>query len=326
MSDETSKSKSIYGGSYKIKTEVLTRGLEGIKINEFKELGNRFKENMELLDYMISLPAIILAIERAKFNLVVVHIRAALRSGVRSIKEAKQEQRNKFLEEVKRIWEADYAPKAKELISEALDDGEKSFSEMLRSDIVYEPYRSLLYAGIVWTWCSFEVLMKDLWEAALNMRGKHTRKSTLRGISRLASIQSDSLIQGKYISLDYLAKYDYNLSNSLGTALVYKFDFTSPYGIKEAYLCAFPRSVAIRETLENKVLIELEARRNVIVHRAGILDAVFCDKTGTNRKEISNKLELSSEDVYEFGDAVIDIGLRVIKAVSSIISGRKAKT
>lgn len=325
MMDETSKTKPIYGGSYKIETEILTQGLEEIKIDEFKELGEKFKENMEQLDLMISLPITICTIERAKLSLLPLELRAEIRRRIRQAKSGKKEGREEYLKDKQAIWKTEYEPRMHEIVSEAMGKGEEIFGALLKEDFIYQPYQALLYAGIVWTWCSFEVLMKDLWEAALNMGGKQIRKNILGSITRSPRAQSDRFMQGKYLSLDYLAKFDYNLSSSLGRALSYKFDFSSPYGIKEAYLCTFPRSVTIKEALQNKALVELEARRSVIVHRAGVLDNEFCNKTGTKRREIGKKLELSSEDVYQFGNAVIDIGLKIMKAVSSIISRSKGK-
>lgn len=325
MSHDKGERESIYAGSYKIQTEVLTQWLEEIGLDELKELGERFKENMVQLDFMVSLPAIICAIESIRMDHLVLEIKARVKSRALKLEEANQEKRDKYREELKRIWKAEYEPKLGELVSKALDIGEDDFRKLLRYDIVYEPYRSLLYAGIVWTWCSFELLTKELWEAALNTRGKYVRKNILQGIGKSPRIQSDSPILGKYISLDYLAKYDYDLSNSLGTALSYKFDFTSCHGIKEAYSYAFPRSTTISEALDRNILIQLEVRRNVIVHKAGILDAAFCDKTCTDRKEIGSKLKVRSEDIYEFGNAVIDTGLCLMKAVSLIISRRKAE-
>ncbi len=53
----------------------------------------------------------------------------------------------------------------------------------------------------------------------------------------------------------------------------------------------------IKEALENKGLIQLEARRSLIVHRAGVIDATFCKKTEINQKEIGTYLNLSDEEV-----------------------------
>jgi hypothetical protein len=111
-----------------------------------------------------------------------------------------------------------------------MDKAEEKFSSMLKSPDVYKAYRSLLYSGVVFVWCSFEIFMKDLWETSLNIAGKHVKKMALGNIGKIENNDSYSGIRGKYVSLDNLGQYNFNISNKLGSILVNKFDFTSPYG------------------------------------------------------------------------------------------------
>jgi hypothetical protein len=197
---------------------------------------------------------------------------------------------------------------------------------MLEKAAIYKSYRSLLYSGIVFIWSSFEVFAKDLWETALNMAGKRVKTHALQNIDKIEDTNKYSGIKGKYISLDYLRQYNYNIKNKLGNILVNKFDFTSPYGIKEAYLYAFPKSTAIREAINSEGLVQLEARRSVIVHRAGIIDSPFCKKTGVDQKKIGTNLELSNEEVIDYGNITIDVALKMIKAITSILSSNTKET
>ena len=123
------------------------------------------------------------------------------------------------------IWKTKYEPKMDEIMDKAIKEEGESFSKLLESAYLYEPYRSLLYAGIVFTWCSFEVCMKDLWETALNIGNKLVMKTTLRNIVNIDKINNFYGIQGKYINLEYLAQYNYNVSDKLGSILVNKFVF-----------------------------------------------------------------------------------------------------
>jgi len=88
-------------------------------------------------------------------------------------------------------------------------------------------------------------------------------------------------------------------------------------------LCLFPKSTVIKEALENEGLIQLEARRSLIVHRAGVIDSAFCKKTGISEKEIGTYLHLSDEEVFEYGNVTIDVVSKTIKAVSAILSSRR---
>jgi len=103
-----------------------------------------------------------------------------------------------------------------------------------------------------------------------------------------------------------------------------KFDFTSVNGIREAYLCAFPKSANIRDALENKGIIGLEAIRNVVVHNAGIVDETFCKKVNASKSEIGERLQLNSHRLFNYGNSSIDVGLRIMTAVSSSLSYAKS--
>jgi len=55
------------------------------------------------------------------------------------------------------------------------------------------------------------------------MGSGHTKNNIIKGLS--SQEQFGDQIQGKYISLEYLAKYNYDISRNLGTVLKNKFDF-----------------------------------------------------------------------------------------------------
>lgn len=312
--------------SYKLDTDTLAEELKKIKKTPIKQIGNNFHDNLILVGFMISLPEIISALDHVKHNFYVLGLKEGLiegiRDGVLNLKRASEEDLEEYADNT---WKTKYEPKMDEIIDKAIKDGGESFSELMERAPFYESYRSLLYAGIVFTWCSFEVCMKDLWETALNTGNKLVMKTTLSNVSNIDRINNFSGIQGKSINLDYLAQYNYNVANKLGSILVNKFDFSSVYGIKQAYSCAFPRSTAIKEALENKELVQLEARRHIIVHKAGVIDDAFCKKTNVNKKLTGNKLGLSDEELSEFGNVAIDTVIQVIKAVSTILSVGKVK-
>ena len=324
---EQTEQKQTYKKGYGLKTETLEQETNKIDVEELRRLCLKFHENMETLYHMLLLPYVLCTDEFLAHNELLLTLEARLASKTTNKwgEEMSGEDRNRYLAEEKRIWETKYKPKKEQLFEEAFRKGEEKFGFMLKNPYIYNSYRSLLYSGIVFIWCSFEVFMKDLWEIALNMAGKRVKKIALVNIGKSEDANNYSGIKGKYISLDYLGQYNYNITNKLGSILVNKFDFTSPYGMKDAYLCAFPRSTTIREAVENEGLIQLEARRNVIVHRAGILDAAFCKKTGINQKEIGTNLQLSEEEVLGYGNVTIDVALKMIKAVSSILSSSKKK-
>lgn len=322
---EQTEEKQIYKKTYNIKIEALEQEISKIELKGLRELCHGFYENMDTLSTMVILPAILCSNEFMRFNYVLLSLEAMLASKTENWEKASEEDKKRYSEEEKRIWETKYKPKGEQLARDAASKGVDKFSFMLKRPDIYKSYRVLLYSAIVFVWCSFEIFMKDLWETSLNIAGKRVKKMALGNIGKIENNDSYSGIRGKYVSLDNLGQYNFNISNKLGSILVNKFDFTSPYGIKEAFICLFPKSTAIKEALENEGLKQLEARRSVIVHRAGMLDATFCQKTGINRKEIGTYLQLSDEEVFDYGNVTIDIALKMIKAISSILSSSKKK-
>lgn len=324
---EKREEEQTYKKGYGLNIDTFEQETNKIEVKELRELCRRFHENMHTLYTMLLLPYVLCTDEFLGHNKLLLTLEARLASKTTNKwgEEMSEEDKNRYIEEKKRIWETKYKPKEEQLFYEAYRKGEEKFSFMLKNLDIYNSYRSLLYSGVVFIWCSFEIFMKDLWETALNIAGKRVKKMALGNIGKIENNDSYSGIRGKFVSLDYLGQYNFNISNKLGSILVNKFDFTSPYGIKEAFVCLFPKSTAIKGALEDEGLKQLEARRSVIVHRAGIVDSSFCKKTGVDQKKIGANLQLSEKGVLDYGNVTIDIALKMIKAVSSILSGSKKK-
>jgi hypothetical protein len=230
---------------------------------------------------------------------------------------------SQYRNQLEEIIKKEFDPQKEEIVKNAADGAINDFLKMLDDNYngLRDTYEATLYSGTVWIWCSFEVLMKELWEYALNMGSGHTKNNIIKGLS--SQEQFGDQIQGKYISLEYLAKYNYDISRNLGTVLKNKFDFTSCSGIRKAFSFAFPKNKDMEQILSKEELSELEATRNVIVHNAGIIDDAFCKRVVADATFLGQKLELSNRKVAEFSNNVIDIGLFIMQVVSDDIKNEK---
>lgn len=315
--EEPMYEEPMYNDKDYIKTDTLKTELKKVRIKEIKKLGRKFHNNLELVEHMIMLPHMILAQQHVQRALVPHEIIAALKSKLR---------KTDYFETRKEVFKSDVLPKMKTTIGEAIDSGGKEFVNFLQNNWggLRDTYEALLYSGTVWMWCSFEVLMKELWELALNIGGTYVSKNVIKNLSKSGDLGGIKLLRGRYISLDHLARYGYNISNKLGFALSCKFDFTSASGIKEAYLRAFPKSITITKSLDDRAITELEAIRNVVVHNAGIIDDEFCKKMNIDESEINKKLHLNSRKLCYYSNSIIDVGLNVMMAASSIVSYAKS--
>ena len=127
--------------------------------------------------------------------------------------------------------------------------------------------RGQLASHITATWTIFETLAGDLWEAAMN--GHPSGLSDLHGKPSSSSGQTE----GKSIPLSQLEKYRYDLTDVMGTVLREKFNFTVLDSVRDAYSMAFHKhSKKIEAAIMDKSLDALNKVRNLIVHKAGIVD------------------------------------------------------
>jgi len=307
----------LYDGEQAFKTSALTTALKKVRIRGIKQLGIKFRDNLNLVESMIMLPHALLSLEHYHRALVPYEIQAALKAKI---------QKKQLSQARKEVFESEVLPKKNAKVKEAIDSAEKAFLVLLQDDWggLRSTYEALLFSAAVWIWCSFEVLMKELWELSLNYGGKYISKNVVSKLPDLEHGGSIDLLRGRYISLDYLAKYGYNISAKLGSVLVSKFDFTSVNGIKEAYSCAFPKSANMRDALDNKGIIGLEATRSVVVHNAGVVDEDFCKKVNASKPEIGKRLQLNSHKLCYYADSSIEAGVSVITAVSAIVSYAKS--
>ncbi len=308
------------GGKCDIETSILESYLNETKVCELRKVGENLRQNLKMPDTMITLPYVICSFMNVEFQKAIFEIKGRLASGVYYPDKADKESRRKYAEKMTEIMETEVKHQRYKMAEEMMEQGDKAFIGLLENELISTPY----YKGILWSvitlmWCSIEVFMRELWETSLNIGGKTIIGNVLKELGNFRREQNDNDIQGKLISIEYLSKYDFNLSKVLGTVLLHKFDFSSLSGIKEAFLYAFPRSDAIKKAVESEILSELSAKRNVIVHNGGIIDAEYCSRVSMDRKNIGEKLAIDNNNICRLGKGVMDIAITMMDAVSSIV-------
>jgi hypothetical protein len=313
----------LFDSGYSIDTAILSKGIKKIRRSSIRNLGENLYASLGMVNKMITLPSKLLALLHFERSVVFYDTKARILAKLGQSGEDDFEEQYK--KEIDKVFESEFKPKAEEIAKGAVEVGQSMFTEMLEKDEIglRGTYDALLKSSIVWIWCSFEVLMRELWKQALNEGGKELGNVVIKKLPEQTG--GSSKIQGKYVRLDYLAKYNYDLSKDLGSVLMSKFDFTSLSGIYEAYNCAFPKSENIKEALRSEKLGEAEVTRNVIVHNAGIIDDDFCKRTSTRLDEKGSSLRLNNRKVCEYGNAVIDVAIAVMLAVYSNITYIKSK-
>lgn len=137
--------------------------------------------------------------------------------------------------------------------------------------------RAVLLAQLSLAWTAFEILSSDLWVAAVNERPNPLAVNFAK-----TPPQGKRKSQPKSIAITNLSRYanrDFNLSKVMGNLFVSekKADFTSLRTTRFAYDKAFGTSTRV---LANPDLRLLELVRNLVLHRAGIVDDTFLKGIG----------------------------------------------
>jgi hypothetical protein len=169
--------------------------------------------------------------------------------------------------------------------------------------------RELTRQGIVLVWGAIEVLARDSFVYLLNQRPVLAEKLLLEPANR-------KRFGVDKIDWDTLAAYGYDLSGNLGTFLISKADLTSVPAIRDAFGALFPTSTELRRKLSDRRLWDLCQKRNLIVHRRGIVDEQYLANTG-DKLPIGTPLWVSPCEVENLLDAALHIGLEIIRVAST---------
>ena len=122
----------------------------------------------------------------------------------------------------------------------------------------------------------------------------------------------ESEVSSKTIQVGLAAKFGFDLRTHLGTILSERYDFTSVGGIKKAYKTAFQSIDTLNKNLDNPVLFKLEQTRNLLVHRAGIIDDAYKNKTRCPQS-CGEELAVSDAEFEEFIISSLDATIELFK-------------
>ena len=169
--------------------------------------------------------------------------------------------------------------------------------------------RELTRQGVVLVWSAVEVLARDCFIYLLN---RHPELA-----ERLLSEQANrKWFSVERIDWQTLASYGYDLSQNLGTFLISKADLTNVPAIRNAYGALFPAATDLGRKLGDRQLWTLCQKRNLIVHRRGIVDQQYITNTG-DILPIGADLWVSPQEVEDMLDAVLQMGTELIKEVGN---------
>jgi len=168
--------------------------------------------------------------------------------------------------------------------------------------------RELTRQGIVLTWSAIEVLARDAFVYLLDNKPAYAELLVADPANR-------KRFSAERIEWQTLATYGYNLSSSLGSYLISKADLKSVLAIRGAYCALFPAADELRKLLGDRHLWNLSHKRNLIVHKRGIVDQQYLDSTG-DTLAVGDDLWVTPSEVEELLESTLKVGMEVVRQVA----------
>jgi len=178
-----------------------------------------------------------------------------------------------------------------------------NLADFLEDEIGRNCATNVLLQCAVMTWSVLEILTADLFVALLNQNPKMT--ATL-----FANEHTKKLYSPKEIALS-LEEYSYDLSNKMGDVLIglcRMDDLVKMRAIYEALL----KNDMIRRQLNTVELWRLFKSRNLIVHRAAVVDELFRNSTGLDVK-VGDALRITPAQLEEYIVIVGHAGVEILR-------------
>jgi hypothetical protein len=173
---------------------------------------------------------------------------------------------------------------------------------------------------IIATWTAFEAMAGDLWEAALN--AKPAILARLDG--RSPSAKSKPGDDPRRIKLDHLYRYNFDLSNRMGSIFVEekRYSFDRLDGIREAYVDAFSvDGNEIKKIIAEQILEVSSLIRNNLVHNGGVIDAAYLKRKAILPPEaigtLGSPILIDGELVAKINGPMIKVGHDLVVAVDN---------
>lgn len=169
--------------------------------------------------------------------------------------------------------------------------------------------QQLTRQGVVLIWSAFEVLARDSFVILLNQRPDLSE-------ALLAEPSNRKRFGTERVEWETLVAFGFNLSKRLGDYLVGKHDLNSILAIRGAYKALFPSTSELHVHLSDQRLWDLSQQRNLIVHRAGVVDQQYMAST-TNPPAMGAVLTVSPATVASMMRSVQQAGKQMILAVGA---------
>ncbi len=158
----------LYDSKHHIDTAILRKSIKRIRRKGIRQLGDNFYVSLNLVNEMIRLPRQLLALLHLERSIVFYDTMARVKAGVLGMMSEHSEDdfQELYRKEFEKSMELKFIPQKDEIAKGAVEESKHMFIQMLEKNElgIRETYKAILYSSVVWIWCGFEVLMRELWK------------------------------------------------------------------------------------------------------------------------------------------------------------------
>jgi hypothetical protein len=183
----------------------------------------------------------------------------------------------------------------------------------LNEDADFHLAEQTLKQCLVITWTSLEVLTSDLFVFLLNSYPVLTQKvmDDPRGQKRYQYTQK-SLVAALY-------EYGYDLSRHMGEFLAKVWPIDDVDTMRAVVDILFEGTTELQTLLKDERLWRLHKSRNIIVHRAGIIDGEFLKSTGI-KASVGAPLRIAPDELVDYILFAGALGVEILKAAQVLVN------
>lgn len=301
-------------GSIALATDDARDAAASVSSAALKPIVDAYAKNIDTVLTLISMPLALLGIGIMTTNRIALMPQAIVNTRYHTEPEPSEETQRAMDNELERLLEEAYGgtePK----FSDPIEQASEKWASMMQDEKILRAAYGIQDAAISLAWTALESLAIDLWESALNA---NPTKFGQPVFSTLPSSSADGM-SSRQISIGLLARHGFDLREKLGTVLAPKFDFTGVRGIRSAYSSAFGDISEIEEHFDSEKLLELEASRHLIVHRASIVDQIYLSRTNNNNT-IGERITFDGESLSTLLNSSIELSICIMQFVDKQIS------
>jgi hypothetical protein len=274
----------------------------------FTEIRRAFVSNLRRAETVAAVPYTMAhsAVTEQRFQMILTSERIRQRSGLepgapstpdreaRALTIARDRMRNEMAEDLARKP----LPWIAERTLSVLEDH-------LTEPNFFEAMKELMLQTLASIWGAFELLANDITILSLN-------EDPALAARLVNEAPAKRHFPTKMLSFEALSEHGFNISGSMGDILLGDRGLSSLEVIRDVFSTLAAEEDALHRSLGSEDFWRLWQRRHIVVHRRGLVDRAYLDRTGDEAQSVGAPLTIRSSDVEAAFETVRDAGAALL--------------